>query len=321
MGPGDLSNLMKTIKYKKSARVLVGYEESDDCGVIDINGIKLLQTVDIITPIVNEPYIFGQIAATNALSDIYAMGGQPVSALNIACFPIDCLDINILREILEGGRSKIEEANLDIIGGHTITDKEIKYGLSVLGVSERKIFTNNSAKAYNDIILTKPIGGGILSTALKAELINVNHKNVMIEYMTRLNKYAISALDFECISTVTDVTGFGLLGHLYEIAKASKISIDLYYNSVPFMEGFFDYVSYGLIPAGSYRNREFVVKDVEGDNERILLLSTPETSGGLLIFCDNSRTDEVIKRLCDVGEKAVKIGETKPLKDKLIFIK
>lgn len=321
MGPGDLSKLMKDVRYNKSSKVLVGLEDSDDCGVIDINGLKLLQTVDIITPIVNEPFIFGQIAVANSLSDIYAMGGNPISAMNIACFPIDCLDISILKEILEGGKSKIDEAGVDIIGGHTITDKEIKYGLSVTGLAGKKIFRNNGAKLNSDIILTKPLGGGIVSTALKGELITEEHKKNMIKHMTRLNKYVLSALDFNDIFTMTDVTGFGLLGHLFEIAKASNISIQLDYKSIPFMEGFFDYLNYGLIPAGSYRNRDYVVNNVEGDPEKILIFSTPETSGGLLIFCDNKKTGEVIKRINDAGDMAIKIGETKELSEKLITIK
>lgn len=320
MGPGDLSKLMKGFGYKRSDRVLVGMEDSDDCGAIWIEGIKILQTVDIITPIVNEPHIFGQIAVANSLSDIYAMGGKPISALNIVCFPIDCLDIKVLQEILEGGKEKIDEASVDIIGGHTITDKEIKYGLSVTGVAGEKIFLNRCGKPDLDIILTKPIGVGILSTALKGELISEEHKKNMIANMLRLNKYALEILNLYDIATITDVTGFGLLGHLLEIAKASSISIEIDYKSVPFLSGFFEYLSYGLIPAGSYRNRDFVMPYVEGEAEKILILSTPETSGGLLIFCKRDKTTEVLKRLIDVGDCAVKIGETRPLKDKHIKI-
>lgn len=320
MGPGDLSRLMKAINYKISERVIVGLDDSDDCGVIDIGGLRLLQTVDIITPIVDDPFIFGQIAVVNSLSDVYAMGGNPLSVLNIACFPIDCLDLSILKEILEGGKSKIEEAGADVIGGHTITDKEIKYGLSVLGVAGKKIFANREATINLDVILTKPIGGGILSTALKGELISKEHKEKMINHMARLNKYAIESLNFEDIYSVTDVTGFGLLGHLLEVARASNITIEIDYQKIPFMDGFFEYLSYGLIPAGSYRNRDYVKPYVIGADDRTLILSTPETSGGLLIFCKREKSDEILSKLCDVGDDAKKIGITKNYSENYIKI-
>ncbi|MCX7990864.1 MAG: selenide, water dikinase SelD [Proteobacteria bacterium] len=320
MGPGDLHNLMKGVNYKKSSKVLVGMDDSDDCGVIEINDLKILQTVDIITPVVNEPYIFGQIAVVNSLSDIYAMGGTPLSVLNIACFPVDCLPIVVLQEILEGGKSKIDEAQVDVLGGHTITDKEIKYGLSVTGLAGEKIFINKGAKPDLDIILTKPIGGGVVSTALKGELISDEHKKKMIECMTRLNKYALESLDFMDVYAMTDVTGFGLLGHLFEIARASNISIDIDYNNIPFMDGFFDYLNYGLIPAGSYRNRDYVNEHVAGDADKILILSTPETSGGLLIFCNKDKTKELLMRLIDRGDRAVIIGETGEKSEKYIKI-
>ncbi len=311
MGPGDLTQLMKGISYSISERVLIGINNSDDCGVINVDGIKLLQTVDLITPIVDDPFIFGQIAVANSVSDIYAMGGEPLSALNIACFPTDCLDISILREILEGGKSKIDEAGLDIVGGHTITDKEIKYGLSVLGKAGAKIFVNNGACEGLDVIITKPLGGGILSSALKGELISEGHKKAMISHMTRLNKYAMEALDFIHIYTVTDITGFGLMGHLYEVSKASNITSVIDFSSVPFMEGFFEYINYGLIPAGAYRNRDFVLSFTEGEPDKILMLSSPETSGGLIIFCEENKTKEVMKRIADVGDRPKKIGETR----------
>ncbi len=310
MGPADLSQLMKGINYRLSDRVVVGINDSDDCGVIDVGGIKLLQTVDFITPIVDDPFIFGQIAAANSLSDIYAMGGEPLSALNITCFPVDCLDIGILKEILEGGKSKIDEAQVDIIGGHTITDKEIKYGLSVLGRSKDKIFVNSGAKEGLDIIITKPVGGGIVSSALKGEMISDVHKRAMISHMTRLNKYAINAINFNQVSTVTDITGFGLIGHLLEVSRASHITSIIDFNSVPFMEGFFDYLSFGLIPAGAYRNRDYVLPNVNGESEKVLMLSSPETSGGLMIFSEKSYTNELIEKITNAGDFPVKIGET-----------
>lgn len=321
MGPADLEELMKGIAYREDERLIVGYKDSDDAGVIRVGTEVLLQTVDIITPIVDDAYLFGKIAAANALSDVYAMGGTPVSVLNIAGFPVDCLDLAILREILEGGRDTIEESGAVVVGGHTVIDSEIKYGLSVTGVVGEKIYCNKMAKPSCDIILTKPLGGGILSTALKGELISQEHRDAMVKSMVRLNKYALSVVNADYIATVTDVTGFGLLGHLLEVAKASNVTVKLYQEKVPFMEGFELYLSYGLIPAGAYRNREYVMPYLEGDSQNILKYCSPETSGGLLIFCDSKVSEESLKLIRENGdEKAAIIGETIPFSGKNLFI-
>jgi selenide,water dikinase len=321
MGPGDLSVLMRGINYKKDDRVVVGFRDSDDAGAVKIGREIILQTVDIITPIIDDPFTFGQIAAANSLSDIYAMGGVPVSVLNIAAFPVDCLDISILREILEGGRSKIEEAGAVVIGGHTIIDKEIKYGLSVAGSPGRKIFTNKMATPGLDIILTKPIGGGIVSTAVKGEMAKEEHKRAIAESMTRLNKYALEAVDVEDVATMTDVTGFGLLGHLLEVARASNIGISVKMDTVPFMDGFNEYISLGLIPAGAYRNKEFVASNVQSKPENILRLSVPETSGGLLIFCKKEQSGKMLDKIIACGDtKAAIIGQTISYSDKHIIV-
>lgn len=281
----------------------------------------ILQTVDIITPIVEDPFTFGQISATNALSDIYAMGGIPISALNIAGFPVDCLELNILEEIFKGGLSKIEEANALLVGGHTITDKEIKYGLSVIGVKGKNLYHNALCKDNLDIIITKPLGGGILSTALKAEMIEENHKLDMIRWMTRLNKYSAEIADEFGIVTMTDITGFGFLGHLIEVMKASNISAKVFRDKIPFMDGFDLYISYGLIPAGAYRNKEYVQQNVEGDGEFILKLSVPETSGGLLIFCSKDKSEDLVYKLKERGDVCSTIvGETIERREKLVYI-
>jgi len=312
---------MDNLPLKRDERVIIGSENADDSAVVIVGKEKILQTVDIITPIVEDPFTFGQISAANALSDIYAMGGKPVSALNIACFPIDCLELGILEIIFKGGLSKIEEAGAVLVGGHTITDKEIKYGLSVIGISGEKIFHNGLAIDGLDIILTKPIGGGIISTALKAEMIEKEHKNKMIEYMTRLNKYSMEVAQEVGIITMTDVTGFGLLGHLFEVLKASRISARIYKEKVPFMDGFDLYISYGLIPAGAYRNKEFVEAHISGDKEWVLKLSIPETSGGLLIFCEKNKTDKILDKIKRSGDERVTlIGETTKLEEKYIYL-
>lgn len=321
MGPGDLSKLMKDIAYKDDDRLIVGYKDSDDAGAIRVGSEVILQTVDIITPIVDDPFYFGRIAAANALSDIYAMGGEPLSVLNIAGFPVDCLDLSILKKILEGGKSVIEESGAVVLGGHTIIDTEIKYGLSVTGVPRKKIFCNRMAKPNQDIILTKPLGGGILSTALKGELISDADKNEMIKQMSRLNKYAAESIDLEDISTMTDVTGFGLLGHLFEVAKASVITAKIYEQNIPFMDGFDLYLSYGLIPAGAYRNRDYVMPYVDGVIDNLIKYTSPETSGGLLIFCNKEKSNKTVDLIRQNGDKkATIIGETTSFTGKEVVI-
>ncbi len=321
MGPGDLSALMKGIYYKDDERVVIGFRESDDAGAIKIGSEVLLQTVDVITPIVDDPYIFGKIAAANAVSDIYAMGGTPVSVLNIAGFPVDCLSLDILKAIFEGGRDVVEECGAVVLGGHTVIDTEIKYGLSVTGTVGKKIYCNRMCKHSLDVILTKPLGGGILSTALKGELISEEHKSGMIKYMTRLNKYAISVIDFDYVATATDVTGFGLLGHLFEVGKASHITIRVNQKNVPFMDGFELYLSYGLIPAGAYRNREYVLPHTTGNTENIIKLCSPETSGGLLIFCEKSESLKLLDKIRNNGDdKAAIIGETIEFSGKTLIL-
>lgn len=312
---------MKNLSIKTDERVIIGAENSDDSAVVIAGKEKILQTVDIITPIVEDPFTFGQISAANALSDIYAMGGIPISALNIACFPVDCLDLNILKEIFLGGLTKIEEAGASLVGGHTITDKEIKYGLSVIGIAGKNIFHNALARENLDIILTKPIGGGIISTALKAEMIEKEHRTEMINFMTRLNKYSAEVAQEVGIVTMTDVTGFGLLGHLFEVLKASNVSAKIFKDNIPFMGGFDLYISYGLIPAGAYRNKEFVEEYTEGSKEWILKLSVPETSGGLLIFCEKDKTNMLLEKLKEKGEERIAvIGETMALSDRFMYL-
>ncbi len=249
------------------------------------------------------------------------MGGKPVSVLNIAGFPVDCLDLKILEDIFSGGLSKIEEAGACLVGGHTIIDREIKYGLSVVGIPGENIFHNAIAKEGLDIILTKPLGGGIISTALKAEMVEEKHKTEMINYMTRLNKYSAKVAEEAGIVTMTDITGFGLLGHLLEVLKASHISARIYRENVPFMSGFDLYISYGLVPAGAYRNKEFVQDFIKGDKEWILKFSVPETSGGLLIFCDKKKTERILREIKNNGDKEVSlIGETIKLQEKHIYL-
>lgn len=246
---------------------------------------------------VDDPFTFGQIAATNAINDIYAMGGKPLLAMNIVCFP-ECEDFNILKEILAGGLSKIEEAGAFLVGGHTVDDNEPKYGLSVTGiVHPQKLLTNAKAKKGDLLFLTKPIGNGIIATAIKADLAKAEEYDEATKWMTMLNKDIENLTDIK-INAVTDVTGFGLLGHLFEMAYSSKVQVEVFTNNVPYMSGVYDYAGMGLIPGGAYTNREYLAPYIEmavGVDPVISdILYTPETAGGLLISLPEDQAAHLI---------------------------
>lgn len=280
--------------------LLVGLDTRDDAGVYKLNDeTALIQTMDFFTPMVDDPFTFGQIAATNALNDIYAMGGKPLLAMNIVCFP-ECEDFNILKSILAGGLSKIEEAGAFLVGGHTVDDNEPKYGLSVTGiVHPQKLLTNANARAGDVLLLTKPIGNGIIATAIKADLAKAEEYNEATKWMTMLNKDAVDNFADIGVNAVTDITGFGLLGHLFEMAYSSNVQVKLFTNSVPYMSGVYDYASMGLIPGGAYTNRDYLAPYVETTAEIdpiiIDLLYTPETAGGLLISVPEDRLAHLIR--------------------------
>lgn len=282
----------------------MGTETSDDAAVYQVSdSLALIQTVDFFTPVVDDPYTFGQIAAANALSDIYAMGGEPRLALNIAAFP-DCLSPEILGEILRGGADKVMEAGAVLAGGHTIQDEEPKYGLSVTGfVDPMKIWKNYGARPGDILILTKPLGSGILNTALKAELASEEECAQAIKTMSWLNKYAMEAMkDFQ-IHCCTDITGFGLAGHALEMAKGSGCTLVLEASGIPVMEGVLEYASMGIIPAGAYRNREFVENECTFGEIGVPMedvVCDPQTSGGLLLAIapeDRKAVEKVLKTL------------------------
>ncbi len=280
---------MENLPLEKDPNLLVGRETSDDAGVYLLNAeVALVQTVDFITPIVNDPYDFGRIAAANALSDVYAMGGRPLTAMNIVCFPVKDMDKAILREILRGGLEKIHEAGAVLVGGHSVEDPEIKYGLSVTGVVHPgKVLTNAGARPGDAFILTKPLGTGILATAIKAGLASGEVQRQAVETMAMLNRKAAEIMGAYPVNSCTDITGFGLLGHALEIATASKVAITLYAERVPLLPEVRDYVQMGLLPAGSFANRNFCTGQVRraGNIDPLLLdtLADAQTSGGLLI--------------------------------------
>ena len=273
---------------KRDPNLIVGFDKSDDAGVYKISeDMALVQTVDFFTPVVDDPYLYGQIAAANSLSDVYAMGGKPLTAMNIACFSCS-LEPAILAEILNGGASKIREAGVTLVGGHTVTDKEIKYGLSVTGtVNPSKVLTNSGAKPGDILILTKPIGTGILTTAFKFDLITEEELSEAAISMSTLNKAAAEAMLKFHVNSCTDVTGFGLLGHGYEMAAGSGVQIKFYSNKVPIMDKVIELIEQDVAPGGAHSNMHYFEKWVAFDETvskaNRLALFDPQTSGGLLI--------------------------------------
>ncbi len=269
--------------------VLVGIEGFEDAGVYRISDeLALVQTVDFFTPIVDDPYDFGRIAAANAFSDIYAMGAQPLTAMNIVCFAPGTYDIKVLKEIIRGGADKIREAGASLLGGHSVDDQEIKYGLSVTGlVHPKKIVRNIGARPHDLLILTKPLGTGILNTGIKGDMVNEKAARKLIEVMAGLNGGAAETMRAVDAHAATDVTGFGLAGHLSEMLKDS-IGVQLFPDKIPYFEEAVALARSGFVPAGLYRNRDFYGKCVVGETRGFLtdILFDPQTSGGLLIAID-----------------------------------
>ena len=297
-------------------RVLVGIDTSDDAGVYLLNEeTALIQTLDFFTPIVDDPYLFGQIAAANSLSDVYAMGGKPLTAMNIVTFPVCRLDAEVLLASLSGGQQKIAEAGAVMVGGHTIDDDEPKYGLSVTGtVHPSRILTNAGAQPGDALILTKAIGTGVLYTALKAELFPEGVAAAAAG-MAQLNRYAAQAMERYAVNACTDITGFGLLGHAYEMSAASGVDMEVYSGEVPLLPDAAEAANMGLVPAGAYANREYL-KAVSFDpavpeNIRDLLFD-PQTSGGLLISIPAGQADALLADMKESGvEYAACIGRVR----------
>ena len=303
--------------------LLVGTETSDDAAVYKINEkMAMIQTVDFFTPVVDEPYLFGQIAAANSLSDVYAMGGEPRLALNIAAFP-DCLDIEILGEILKGGADKIKEAGALLAGGHTISDDVPKYGLCVTGfVNPEKMWKNCGAKPGDILILTKALGTGMLSTAIKGEIASEEEVDFAAKSMAFLNKYARDAAAEFSIHSCTDITGFGLSGHAMEMAKGSGCSFVIYGEKLPVLKGAKEYAQMGLIPAGAYRNREYLENDVDSKVSELWLedlFYDPQTSGGLLLSVKREEAESLIEKMKALSLPCAAVGEAITKKDRFLI--
>ena len=310
MGPGDLSRALAALPVKSDPRLLVGRETFDDAGVFRISDdFALVQTVDFFAPIVDDPFDFGQIAAANALSDVYAMGGQPMTALNIVAFPTSELPLEVLSGILAGGQEKVHEAEALIVGGHTVIDTELKYGLAVTGRAHPNfLLTNAGAKAGDQLVLTKPLGNGILATAGKRGKLSPEAERAMLDGMKQLNGVASRAALAVGSRCATDITGFGLLGHLSHVARASNVTVRMNLDAVPILPGVREAVRAGFMTDGAKRNAEFLremVRWMRGAEEDRAILHDPQTSGGLAVCVDRSRVANYLSRVAG----SVVIGE------------
>ena len=307
MGPEDLDQVLKGLPIPKDPKVLVGLDTSDDAGVYQLSEeIALVQTVDFFTPIVDDPFTFGQVAVANALSDVYAMGGTPITGMNLVAFPIKTLPSSVLREILLGGLSKMKEAGVALVGGHTIEDPEIKYGLAVTGiVHPDKILTNAKARVGDKLVLTKPLGTGIISTALKAGMASQEAVRKIVESMVTLNRVASEWMKKFAAHACTDITGFGFIGHVLEMATASRVGMVIQSKDVPVFPEAIEYARMGLIPGGAHSNRDFFSCKVEIHSDVPNLLADifydPQTSGGLLISVPSSEAEKLVATLKKEG--------------------
>jgi len=296
--------------------LIVGMDKADDAGVYKLSeDLALIQTVDFFTPIVDDPYMFGQIAAANSLSDVYAMGGQPLTAMNIVCFPIKMMDISVLREILRGGLDKMKEAGVTLAGGHSVEDSELKYGLSVTGIIHpSRVLTNVGAEPGDKLVLTKPLGTGIINTAIKAGMVDEGLAEKVIRSMARLNRSAAEVVQEIGARACTDVTGFGLLGHAFEMIQGTGRGIIIYASQVPLFQEAVSFAEMGLVPGGAYRNRDFRIHqvDIDPDVSRYLsdIFFDPQTSGGLLVAVPEEKANKMVERLKEKGiDEATIIGE------------
>lgn len=290
------------------SNLLAGIEHAEDAGVYKLSAdLALVQTVDFFTPIVDDPYTFGQIAATNALNDVYAMGGKPLTAMNIICFPIKTMDISVLREVLRGGLDKMREAGVLLVGGHSVEDNEIKYGLSVTGlIHPDKVLFNCGAKPGDSLILTKPLGTGIVSTALKGGQVDPQLLEKTISSMTQLNKKASEMMIAAGnIHACTDITGFGFLGHACEMIEGSDVGMRINSAAVPIFARVQELVETGFVPGGLYRNKNFRIKQIEAAatcRTWILdVLFDPQTAGGLLFSLPGKQAQGLVEKMRSAG--------------------
>jgi len=318
MGPQTLAQVLRPLREmfrtKEYPNLLVGLDPGDDAAVYKISDeVAVIQTLDFFPPVVDDPYDYGAIAAANAMSDVYAMGGQVVLALNICGFPPD-MDPAIVAEILRGGAEKVAEAGGVLAGGHTLDDREPKYGLAVMGiVHPKRVLTKAGAKPGDVLVLTKPLGVGIITTALKGQIANPSHVEAAVESMKMLNRQAAQLMQRVGVDACTDITGFSLLGHSQEMAALSGVRIRFHLEKLPFLKGAKDYAEDWLFPAGACRNQEYYTSQVRFalgiPEEMEMLLYTPETSGGLLIAVPAEKLEELTALFKTEGQEHWTIGE------------
>lgn len=323
LGPGILSRVLERIPKKYDENLLIGFESSDDASVYKLtDDIAMVQTLDFFPPMVDDPYMFGKIAAANALSDIYAMGGEVKTALNIVCFP-EQMDLNILGDIIQGGSEKVEEAGGVLSGGHSIMDQDVKYGLSVTGIiNPNKIYQNNGCKVGDKLILTKPLGVGIISTANRVGEASKEAMDKAIESMCTLNKYAAEIIRKYDVHACTDVTGFSLLGHLNEMV-AGDCSAIIESTKVPYIKEARQYADEFLLTAAAQRNRNFLQDKVLFNIDDFAMeeiLFDPQTSGGLLIAVNPEDVEEIMKELETLSLPCGVIGEVVNQKQHKIIV-
>jgi selenide,water dikinase len=320
-----LAEALKNLPQSNHPNLLIGFNKADDAGVYKVSdNLALVQTLDFFPPIVDDPYNFGRIAAANALSDVYAMGGRPVTALSIVGFPMN-LDASILAEILRGGTEKIEEAGAVVVGGHSIKDNELKYGVSVTGLVEPdKVLSNSNAKVGDKIYLTKKLGTGLITTAIKRNAVSDELIEMVTEQMATLNKSAAEIMINHNPSSVTDITGYGLMGHAFEMADGSNVTIRLFADKLPVLPDALNCAQNGMIPGGANSNREFVDGKfrIENNIDENLehLLFDPQTSGGLFISIPENNCQAFEKELQDKSVFAICIGQVEPKSEYSIII-
>ena len=316
LAPGSLRAVLDRLPAQTDQNLLVGFDQSDDAGVYRIaENNALVQTVDFFTPMVDDAYTFGQIAAANALSDVYAMGGVPLTALAIVCFPQDG-DLEILSEVMQGGLSKMNEAGCTVVGGHSVRDAEMKFGYAVTGlIDPHHVFTNAGAREDDVLILTKAIGTGVITTALKQGRAQDAWVDGAVQSMTFLNRQAAGIVSGHGgVHAMTDVTGFGLMGHGREMAMASKVTLEIEADAVPRLPGALDAITLGAVPGGLLANREYaecVVSDTPSSriaDELRTLMFDPQTSGGLLISVAPGNAEALLASMIDAAIPAARIG-------------
>jgi selenide,water dikinase len=318
LGPGLLDKALCGLSQREYPDLIADFRRSEDAGVLRLNDEQaLVHTVDFFPPIVDDPFLYGRIAAANALSDVYAMGGRPCTAVTIVGFPVDALDIDVLRRMMNGGLSALSDADCPLVGGHSIDDKELKFGYAVTGiVHPQKVWLNNSVRGGEVLVLTKPIGTGLITTALRGGLLSEEALRAATDSMATLNRKASEVLQHHGVKACTDVTGFGLIGHACEMAADSGTDIRIDVGAVPLLPSVKDYAAMGLVPEGTYRNKEFRLRFVTNpgsvSEDMVNILFDPQTSGGLLAAVPAGEADAVLADMRAAGVPAAAIGSTVP---------